>query len=240
MWREELAVLFLLSMGAVVAYFGLRALASERLLRVQLEKVVVQERLRTLRAQLNPHFLFNTLNSIVSLTQLRAESASQLILQLTHLLRQTLYASEQEHHELQQEFAYVGTYLQIQQIRQPLQISYRLSAEHGCMTAQLPTLLLLPLVENAVTHGLQPSRQVHIEVDASRSPDHVLLIVRNTYERQTSATGNPSTGLGLRNVRERLLVLYGQRAGVTTSSSTPGWFEARIHLPLTGPTSCER
>ena len=228
----EYGVLYFMSVATAAGFLSFRSLMNERLLRSRVEAAAAHERLRALRTQLNPHFLFNALNSIVSLGETQSPLAQQLITRLSDLLRRTLRASEHEEHELSEELAYLESYLYIQQMRQPSRIEWSVHADLQCTATCVPSLILLPLVENAVTHGLRgATRQVRIEIDVECVHNALVLKVVNTCPvsaRQPAA----GSGLGLRNVRERLEVMFGARASLIAGRLAPNCFEARISLPL--------
>lgn len=229
----EYGVLYLSCVAAAVGFLSFRSLMNERLLRTRVEATAAQERLRALRAQLNPHFLFNTLNSIVSLSDAQSLPAQQLISQLSDLLRRTLRASEREEHELSEELAYAEAYLRIQQVRRPSRIDWRVRVDARCTTASVPSLILLPLVENAVTHGLRGGAHlVEIEIGAECDRTSLVMRVTNTCPAPAPGVSAGHSGLGLRNVRERLAVLFGTRAALVICRPQPDRFEARISLPL--------
>jgi Histidine kinase len=228
----EYGVLYLSCMAVMVGYFSFMGLANERRLRNSLELEVGQARLRTLRAQLSPHFLFNSLNSIVGLSD-RQPAAQLLVTQLSDLLRRTLRASEQEEHELFEELTYVEEYLEIEQTRQPSRVDWRINVDAGCARAAVPTLILIPLVENAVTHGLRGGMQtVAIDINVWRTRDELHIQVGNTCSVSPAARDMTREGLGLRNVKARLDMLFGHTATFRADRTDVGRFEAQIGLPL--------
>jgi hypothetical protein len=228
----EYGVLYLSCVALMTGYFSFLGLANERRLRTQLELQAGQARLRLLRAQLNPHFLFNSLNSIVSLSD--AQPAAQLLVtQLSDLLRRTLQASEHEEQELFEELTYVEEYLDIEHTRQPSRVDWRINVEAGCARAAVPSLMLIPLVENAVTHGLRGGvRTVVIDVNVWRSGSELLIQVGNTCSSCAPARDVTRQGLGLRNVRARLDMLFGRDATFHADRTGNGRFEVQISLPL--------
>ncbi len=227
----EYAALYLSCAAAALGLLAFRGLVNERLLRARVEANAAQERLRTLRAQLNPHFLFNTLNSLVGLSEQQSGPTQQFVLQLSELLRRTLHASEHEEQPLSEELAYAEAYLRIQQTRHPSRIEWRMRSDIDIGDARVPSLILLPLVENAVTHGMRGGRSVEIEIFARRTPTGLALRVANTCLAATSAASRARSGLGLRNVRERLEVLFGGDAALVVHRPTSERFEADIALP---------
>jgi two-component system LytT family sensor kinase len=227
----EYGALYLSCVAAAAGFLSYRTLMSERVQRSRVEASAAQERLRALRSQLNPHFLFNVLNSIASLCVAQPHCARRLITLLSELLQRTLRASEEDAHALSQELAYVDAYFRIQEVRRPTRIRWRMSVDETCETALTPSLLLLPLAENAVTHGLRGGApSVDIELDAACRGDVLVIALRNTC-RPSMRSGR--RGLGLRNVRERLDVMFGSQATLSARRTAPDRFEAVIRLPLT-------
>jgi hypothetical protein len=228
----EYGVLYLSCVALMVGYFSFLGLANERRLRNQLELEAGQARLRTLRAQLNPHFLFNSLNSIVSLSD--AQPAAQLLVtQLSDLLRRTLRASEQEEQEVFEELTYVEEYLEIEQTRQPSRVDWRINVEAGCARAAIPSLMLIPLVENAVTHGLRGGvRTVVVDINVWRTRSELFIHVGNACSSCAPARDVAGEGLGLRNVQQRLDMLFGRDATFRAGRTDNGRFEVQISLPL--------
>ena len=225
----EYGILYLCCVALVAGLLAYRSLMNERLLLSRLEATAAQERLRALRAQLNPHFLFNALNSIVCLDQTQAREAQHVIVQLSELLRRTLRASEREEHALSQELAHLDAYLGIECIRHPARIFWRISVAPGAAAAFVPSLILLPLVENAVTHGLYGAERVTIDIDVECTRSNLILRVSNSCRGH----GKPGcAGMGLRNVHERLEVSFGARARLTVHRHSRDRHEARITLPL--------
>jgi hypothetical protein len=228
----EYGVLYLSCVALMVGYFSFLGLANERRLRNQLELEAGQARLRTLRAQLNPHFLFNSLNSIVSLSD--GQPAAQLLVtQLSDLLRRTLRASEQEEQELFEELTYAEEYLEIEQTRQPSRVDWRINVDAGCARAAVPSLMLIPLVENAVTHGLRGGvRSVVIDINVWRTRSELFVQVGNTCSISVPTRDAARQGLGLRNVQQRLDMLFGRDATFRAGRAGDGRFEVQISLPL--------
>jgi hypothetical protein len=228
----EYGVLYLSCMAVMVGYFSFTGLANERRLRNQMQLEAGQARLRTLRAQLNPHFLFNSLNSIVSLCDTQP-AAQLLVTQLSDLLRRTLRASEREEHELFEELTYVEEYLEIEQTRQPSRVDWRINVDAGCARAAVPSLILIPLVENAVTHGLRGGVQtVAIDINVWRTRNELFIQVGNTCSVSAPVRDGTREGLGLRNVKARLDMSFGHTATFRADRTDVGRFEAQIGLPL--------
>jgi hypothetical protein len=228
----EYGVLYSSCMAVMLGYFSFMSLVNERRLRNGLEVEVGQARQRALRSQLNPHFLFNSLNSIVSSSDERP-ATQLLVTQLSDLLRRTLRASEQEEHDLFEELTYVEEYLEIEQTRQPSRVDWRMNVEPGCARAAVPSLVLLPLVENSVTHGLRGGVQtVVIDINVWCARGELFIQVGNTCSASVPPRDTARQGLGLRNVAARLDMLFGRAASFRADRADPGRFEVQMSLPL--------
>jgi LytS/YehU family sensor histidine kinase len=192
----------------------------------------MRERLRTIRTQINPHFLRNALNSLVGLRDLSGASARQLIADVADLLRRTTVAADREEHTLRQECAYLEEYCKIQRLRYPENLHTRVTIDPSCDRAIVPTLILLPLVENAVTHGLHSTASATVEIVGSAEGYSLTLVVRNSCPAAIAANSEGRHGSGLQLVRERLSLLYGRAAVLATDRPTPTQFEATVIVPL--------
>jgi uncharacterized membrane protein SirB2 len=210
--------------------FGLESFASwrderERLLALQ--KHLAESQLAQLKSQLQPHFLFNALNTISSLMQVDVERADRLLAQLADLLRATLEAGERNVTSLRQEMDLLRLYSRIMQERFVGHASLDWRVPEETLDAAIPTLLLQPLLENAYKHGVERSTTpVKITVQARKTGDQLEVSVWNSGALTTSA----KTGIGLRNVRERLALLHGSSAGFSLNEETGGVL-ARVSLP---------
>jgi hypothetical protein len=228
----EYGILYASCMAVMLGYFSFMSLVNERRLRNALQMQVSQARQQALRSQLNPHFLFNSLNSIVS--SINEQPAAQLLVtQLSDLLRRTLRASEQEEHDLFEELTYVEEYLEIEQTRQPSRVDWQINVEPGCARAAVPSLILVPLVENSVTHGLRGGvRTVAIDVNVWRTHSELFIQVGNTCSAVAPPRDTARQGLGLRNVAARLDMVFGRAASFRADRTDPGRFEVQMSLPF--------
>jgi two-component system LytT family sensor kinase len=223
-------------------YFAVAALAHaqryrelylERTLRAaELENQLARAQLQTLEAQLKPHFLFNTLHSVASLVRLkRNDDAVRMIAELGALLRTALDRDGAQEVPLDEELAFVERYLAIQRIRFADRLRVSLQVDPAVRDALVPHLVLQPLVENAVCHGVEESQApVLVELSARADGDRLLLVVRDSG-------GGPSEkaragGIGLANTRQRLAALYGQAQRLELVAGAQGGAEARLEIPL--------
>ncbi|HVS38146.1 MAG TPA: histidine kinase [Gemmataceae bacterium] len=197
---------------------------------VQLETGLAQARLQLLKNQLQPHFLFNTLNAVSSLIHSDVEAADRMVARLGDLLRLSLEDFGLQEAPLARELEVVRSYLAIEQIRLGARLAVRLDVAPDAAEASAPTFLLQPLVENAIRHGVAPrSGPGCVEVRAWRDEDRLLLEVR---DNGPGITCEPDGGVGLSNTRARLLHLYGTQQRLDLSNDPCGGCVARITLPF--------
>ncbi len=178
---------------------------------------LAEVRLARLADQVQPHFLFNTLNLISSVMYEDVPRADRLLCQLADLLRQTLAAQQRAEHTLREELALVEPFLALMQARfGPERLVVRLDADDAALACRLPALLLLAPVENAVKHDVARHRgRVEVVVAAARDGERLTLRVSNHGDTPVpESPPDPDGGLGLRNVRERLAARYGAAASV--------------------------
>ncbi|SNC60696.1 Histidine kinase [Hymenobacter gelipurpurascens] len=165
-----------------------------------------------LKSQVSPHFLFNTLNNIYSLAQMKADEAPEAILQLSHLMRYMLYESEAARVPLEREVAYIRNYMDLQRLRldpEQAEISFTVAGNlGGCL---IEPMLLIPFVENAFKHGISSQHPSRIAVELAVDGTQLHFAVRNTRFPNTAADHDPNSGIGLPNVQQRLALLYPDR-----------------------------
>jgi two-component system LytT family sensor kinase len=168
--------------------------------------------LKALRAQLQPHFLFNTLNTIAELIHEAPEKAERMTLQLGELLRLALQSETQPHVALEEEMRFLKCYLQIEQERLGERLEVRWEIAEETLPARVPNFILQPLVENAIRHGIAPfARAGTVTINARKQDGNLLLQVRDDGPGIGSAGKERPGAIGLANTRERLARLYGDR-----------------------------
>jgi LytS/YehU family sensor histidine kinase len=199
----------------------------------QLETRLARSQLQVLRAQLQPHFLFNTLNSIAALMHRDVESADRMVTRLGDLLRLSLSHTERQEVPLRQELAFLEKYLDIQRTRFRDRLTARVSADADALDGLVPSLILQPLVENAIRHGIEPRAAAgRVDVRARLDGDALVVEVEDDGPGLSpDARGEPNgCGIGLANTRARLEQLYGDRQRLTLSNG-PGGLLVRVELP---------
>ncbi len=198
----------------------------------QLETQLADARLRTLQAELHPHFLFNTLHAISSLIHTRPESADRMISRLSDLLRLTFDRSGASRVPLQEELEFLEKYLEIEQTRFQDRLSVRYAIDPDTLDGEVPKLILQPLVENAIQHGVSPrSGPGLVEVASGKDGERLWLEVRDDGVGLISgARATLRSGIGLPNTRDRLECLYGDAHRLEFVEGPQG-LTVRIEIP---------
>jgi two-component system LytT family sensor kinase len=203
-----IALLITIAVHAFLYYQNLRAIESDQ---AALKTQLAQSQLRALKMQLHPHFLFNTLHSISCLVRDDPAKANSMIARLGDFLRLTLEHSDEQLVTLQEEMEFVRCYLEIEQVRFGDRLAVQYEIEKTAMSAQVPHLILQPVVENAIQHAIAPRTEpVGITIIARPLDGMLRLEVRDTGPGMRTVTGSHiGHGVGLNNVRSRLDRLYG-------------------------------
>ncbi|HFB98427.1 MAG TPA: sensor histidine kinase [Bryobacterales bacterium] len=201
----------------------------------ELERLLAQSRLETLRSQLHPHFLFNALNAVSAHVERDPKTARRMIEQLGELLRLSLEHAEDHEIPLEEELAFVERYLAIQRVRFEDRLEVRMDIDPAALAARVPTFVLQPLVENAVRHGIAPRPdRGTVRISARKEDGRLRLCVED------DGPGMPvgwklaaNQGVGLANTRERLRRLYGEKGHEFRLRSEPGaGVQVEILLPF--------
>ena len=196
---------------------------------VRLKGLVRDAELNMLKSQINPHFLFNSLNSISSLTMSNPEEAREMIIRLSDFLRYSLKHRENEYVPLEEELGRMKDYLAIEKIRFGEKLLYEFEIDDACGKFPVPTMIFQPLFENAIRHSVYESVDpVTIRFSCKPDQGHMKAVISNDYD-----PGTPSmkgTGVGLQNVRQRIALAY-QEKGAVQWSGNDGVFTVTILFP---------
>jgi two-component system LytT family sensor kinase len=213
-------ILYCLVLGCVLAFEYYQRYHERALRAAQLERSLADARLHALEMQLRPHFLFNTLNAVAVLVRSqRNEQAVTVVAGLADLLRYSLDHAGSQRVSLAQEMAMIERYLEIERVRFPDRLSFRTDLGADTGRAQVPSLILQPLVENAVRHGIaQLAGPGMVRVQAERDGERLLLRIVNSGTLQAGLR----EGIGVRNTRERLSNLYGETASFELAATSDG------------------
>ena len=221
-----LALIAFCAMHAVAVYY--LSLQRSRLRLAQALADARDAELRALRLQVNPHFLFNTLNAVSALVAAGANrDANRMLARVSDFLRATLAHDGRHEHTLAEELALTEAYLDIEKARLGERLQLAMHAGPDLLDAAVPYLMLQPLVENAVRHGIAPmAAPGRIDIRVDRADDRLCVDVRNDGAQPATRGG----GIGLANVANRLRHLYGDAQRVDA-----GWRDGRFHVSLTLP-----
>jgi LytS/YehU family sensor histidine kinase len=192
-----------------------------------------EARLKLLETQLEPHMLFNTLANLRALIGVDPDRAQQMLDHMIAYLRATLNASRATSHSLQAEFDRLQDYLELMAIRMGPRLKFHLDLPGALAQVKVPALLLQPLVENAIQHGLEPKvggGEVH--VNARRDDGDVVIEVCDTGVGLSGSAPAGGKGFGMNQVRERLATLYGERASIDFGSVDSGGCRVVIRYPV--------
>jgi hypothetical protein len=217
--------------AAGYAWVRLQRAHEHRLHVAELEAGLAHARLDTLSAQLNPHFLFNALNSIAELIHADRDAADRMLVALSALLRRSL-ASPGHEVCVRDEVALVAQYLAIERIRLGARLDVRWSVDPSCLTALMPTLMLQPLAENAIVHGIARRRTPGtIDIAIRRTGTRLVVEMRNDARTSDAPPRETGAGIGLANTQARLRCLYGDDWTMSLTGGDEGTV-VRVELPL--------
>jgi two-component system LytT family sensor kinase len=207
-WNPWLLIMITLVVGIGTSITAIQKWQSDKQRTQELEQDKVTSELSFLKAQINPHFFFNTLNNIYALTQIDAEVAGKAIHQLSRMMRYLLYDTQQAHTLLSQEIAFVKDYISLMQLRLTDVVKINIDTPQNLQDLPLAPMIFLPFVENAFKHGVSATQQSHIDVVLVQQGKTLDLTVKNTIMKDNSVSMDTNSGIGLVNTRRRLDLLY--------------------------------
>jgi two-component sensor histidine kinase len=229
---ELIIYLAILAVGFARAYY--RRLQHRQMQTAELRAQLTEARIEALRMQVNPHFLFNTLNAISAFVDRDPKAARTMVARLSAMLRRTLTHDGQQEVSLDDELAMLNDYLDIMHIRFEDRLQVHMHVDPDARGARVPDLIMQPIVENAIKHGIAPRETPGcVRIEALRDGDCLVLRVQDdgpglpNGEVPASDTG----GIGLRNVRERMQQLYGTNQAMTLSPAPGGGLIVELRLP---------
>jgi LytS/YehU family sensor histidine kinase len=236
-FASQLSVLFgagfLLYLLSVASHYVILTIedSNKAEIRVQESSILARDaELKALKAQVNPHFLFNSLNSISALTSVDPARAREMCILLAEFLRMTLGLGEKASVPLSEELSLLHRYLAIERVRFGARLQLEEDLQEVSKSIQLPPLLLQPLVENAVTHGIANLTDGGtVRLSGQSYNGRVLLAIENSFDPQSAPMRKG--GLGLKNVRERLEARFGKEANMRVSAEA-GRFRVELSFPV--------
>jgi two-component system LytT family sensor kinase len=203
--------------------------------KAQIEREKMAAELSFLKSQMNPHFLFNSLNNIYSLAERRSDKTGEAVLMLSSLLRYMLYGSNNGKTQLSKEIECIENYIAIQKLRIPARedITIGLTINTGDLNSRIEPLILLPFVENAFKHGISNNQRSEVLIDIDINKHELDLIVRNTKKQKSDLNNSVVTesGIGLRNIKRRLELLYPERHELSIKDDKD-YFEVNLRIVL--------
>ena len=198
---------------------------------LELQAQLAEARLDALRMQVNPHFLFNTLNAISALVERDPGGVRRMIARLSELLRHTIDRNRSDEVPLREELAFIRRYIEIMEIRFQGRLRVRMEIENEILDALVPDFILQPIVENALEHGVSRAAGAgEITIAARRDGDRVILTVRDNGPGISENVG--SGGVGVANTRERIEHLYGDQGKLMLAPAAEGGTIAEILIPF--------
>jgi Histidine kinase len=223
--------IFLLIILTYYLFTSLFNLAEKRAKEAKLETLVRETELKMLRSQINPHFLFNSLNSISSLTITNPEKAREMVIKLSDFMRYSLSRKDEKPVTFRSELENLKLYLDIEQIRFGDRLTTEEYIDGNCLEVRMPVMLLQPLYENAIKHGVYESTEkVKIISKAVIDGGFLSISISNNYDNAPASL--KGTGTGLLNVSRRLELFYGSKGFIQTQKED-GIFTVRLYIPVT-------
>ncbi|MEP1096985.1 MAG: histidine kinase [Cyclobacteriaceae bacterium] len=196
---------------------------------LELQNLLKDSELRMLKSQINPHFIFNSLNSISALTISKSESAREMVIKLSNFLRYSLGKDSIEMNTLEEEIKNSTLYLDIEKVRFGSKLSFDKEVSDTCLKVEVPNLILQPLFENAVKYGVYESiDKVSIMLKCEPHEDMLHILISNNFD--VDAMPPKGEGIGLENVRKRLSLVYG-RHDLLEVSQKEGIFNVTLKIP---------
>ncbi|MFQ5651782.1 MAG: sensor histidine kinase [bacterium] len=235
-WRGLLGTLFyFLVTSFYYVYIFSENYKTQLIKEARLETLVKEAELRSLKFQINPHFIFNSLNSINALTLTNPEKAGEMTVKLGEYLRYTLSRNEKQRSTLQEEIDSIKLYLDIEKVRFGNKLGYCENVEPSCLDKEVPSMIFQPLIENAIKHGVYESLEpVNIRFDCVLNGDYLKVTVENNYDPE--AITFKGEGIGLHNVRNRLEMMY-DHVNLLDIDREKNLFRVRIFIPVTESAS---
>jgi len=231
-------IILAITFGGVAWYFfyskarirlGNEVIQEEKIKRLSSEKETLEANLRLLQAQIEPHFLFNTLSNVLSLIDTNPTDGKSMLVDLIHYLRTSLSRTLPDRTTLDQEIDMIKAYLNIQKLRMGDRLHFRIELPDAVRQLPFPPMLLQPLVENAIKHGLEPKMEGgEITIKVAEKDDLIRIEVTDTGSGFSSFH---NTGVGIGNVRERIKLLYGEKGRLILEENEPNGVRAIIEVP---------
>ena len=230
-WKAfEGALLYIIIILAYYLYIHIDQLNEKANNEIHLNKLLKDAELNMLKSQINPHFLFNSINSVNSLILRNPEQAQKMLVALSDYLRYTVLATNRIYSCVSDEMENIARYLSIEKLRFGDKLLYESHIDKSCLDAEIPAMLLQPLFENAIKHGVYESLEtVRIVAKITKDSQYLNIELRNDFDAE-DVSQKKGSSTGLHNIRERLRLLYGTTAAMQTKAEN-NVFSAMLKIP---------
>ena len=233
LWWKALAGILFYAVAVLVYYLYVyvEQLNEKAANEIRLNRLLKDGELNLLKSQINPHFLFNSMNSVNSLIIKNPEQAQKMLVALSDYLRYAVLATNHEYSYMADEMENIARYLSIEKLRFGEKLLYEPDIDPSVLTAKIPAMLLQPLFENAIKHGVYESLEtVRIVVKITKDSQHLNIGISNNFDGE-GISQKKGSGTGLQNIRERLRLLYGTSATMQTKAEH-GVFTVILKIPV--------
>ena len=234
LWWKALAGMLFYAVAVLVYYLYVyvEQLNEKAANEIHLNRLLKDGELNLLKSQINPHFLFNSMNSVNSLIIRNPEQAQKMLVALSDYLRYAVLSTNRAYSCVSDEMENVARYLSIEQLRFGDKLRYEPDIDPSALSAEIPAMLLQPLFENAIKHGVYESLEaVRIVAKITKDNQYLNIELRNDFDEE-SISQKKGSGTGLQNIRERLRLLYGTSAAMQAKAER-GVFKVSLKIPLT-------
>jgi len=229
-WDISQLLIFYMAVGISTSIASVQKWQSEQELRVEQKQQQINSELTYLKAQINPHFFFNTLNNIYSLTNIDVEKAKTALLKLSRMMRYVLYETEKTHTLLSKEIDFVKDFIELMRLRLSSKVNLEIEIPEKFEDASIAPMLILPFIENCFKHGISSQQTSKITISLKVDKKQLILITKNGIFKSNENTpeGNAS-GIGLQNTKRRLDLLYDNNHELVIKDKNPE-NEYHVHL----------
>ncbi len=230
-WRFNIGIIYysiLVSLYYVIFYY--RSFRTKLEKEHRLQTLVKEAELKSLKYQINPHFIFNSLNSISSLTISNPEKAREMSTNLSTFLRKTLATNEIQKIKLFEEVDNIKLYLEIEKVRFGERLDFVMNISERCEEHEIPNMILQPIIENAIKHGVYESlEKVTITFNCKLEGKFISITISNNFD--PTSVSNIGEGIGLKNIRDRLILIY-NRTDLISISKDSDLFQVSLQIPV--------
>jgi len=232
LWRKavEGLLFYLVAVLIYYLYVYVTRINEKTANEIRLNQLIKDSELNMLKSQINPHFLFNGLNSVNSLIISNSEQAQKMLVALSDYLRYAVLSTNNAYSNVADEMENIERYLAVEKLRFGEKLAYKSEIDPECLSAELPSMLLQPLFENAVKHGVYESLEtVRIMAKITKGSRYLDIEISNNFDEE-GVSQKKGSGTGLHNIRERLRLLYGNEAAMHTKAEN-GVFTVILKIP---------